>query len=72
VVDASGEVRVDVVLGEGERAVRLCGAGVDLAAERHRLLHCGRAARGDRVVEQVQLRTHRAASTRQRHDSGGH
>ena len=46
VVDAAGEVRVDVVLGEGERAVELRGAGVDLAAEDHRLLQCGHSAGG--------------------------
>ena len=50
VVDAAGEAGLDVVLGEGERAVGCRGAGVDLAAEDHRLLHRGHAARGDRVV----------------------
>src|SRR5262249_53190311 len=61
VVNAPGEVCFDVVLGEGERAVRLCGAGVDLAAEHHRLLQRGHAPRGGRVIEQVELCPCRAA-----------
>jgi len=60
VVDAAAQVRVDVVLGEGEGAVGLRGAGVDLAAKHHRFLQCGYAAGADRVVEQVYLGPHGA------------
>ena len=60
VVDAAAEAGFDVVLGEGERAVGSLGAGVDLAAEDHRFLQRGHAGRGDGVVEQMELGTHRA------------